>query len=428
MKKIVTALGNQILNNELKKFQKYDVLHDDIIYQEAVLDILDIYNPDILVLSGLLQGQSDLIEFIDLVRKKNKATRIILITDKIIDENKNILISKGVFDIFCDSEIDISDVLDAIDREEPITRKVEIIKEVVREKYNAGSRSKEVLISKTQKQEIIAFTGTSGSGKSTVLKNFSKILSNKTTSKILVIDLDTLNGNLDELYSINKVPQNIDILLDEEKKCSLNYIVDLISKNRFDSNVFDELVIKSGNIDIITGNISLHFCQNVLKEEYYEKILEYAKEKYDFILIDTSSNIFLDSTKWAVQKANKLFFITENNYLCMKKANQLLNIFLNVWGVWKSKIKIIINKSGSNGLEIELIQNVLGEISVIGNIKNEKEKVEEQYESILETLNFIPRKSLIDRTIELKKQAFELICNKFNINNAKSESKEVTEC
>jgi MinD-like ATPase involved in chromosome partitioning or flagellar assembly len=192
--------------------------------------------------------------------------------------------------------------------------------------------------------------------------------------------------------------------------------------------VFDELVIKSGNIDIITGNISLHFCQNVLKEEYYEKILEYAKEKYDFILIDTSSNIFLDSTKWAVQKANKLFFITENNYLCMKKANQLLNIFLNVWGVWKSKIKIIINKSGSNGLEIELIQNVLGEISVIGNIKNEKEKVEEQYESILETLNFIPRKSLIDRTIELKKQAFELICNKFNINNAKSENKEVTEC
>jgi MinD-like ATPase involved in chromosome partitioning or flagellar assembly len=431
MKKIITALGNPVLNNELKRFQKYDVLHEDIIYQEAVLDILEIYNPDVLVLSGLLQGQSDGIEFIDLIRKKNRVARIILITDKINDETKNILISKGIFDIFCDSEIEIGDVLEAIDREEPINKKIEIIEEEVREKYNNNNNiSKEkIYISKTQKQEIIAFSGTSGSGKSTILKNLSLVLSNKTTSKILVIDLDTLNGNLDEIYNINKIPQGVDILLDEEKKCGLNYIVDLISKNRFDSNVFDGLVVKFQNVDIITGNTSLHYCQNVLNTEYYDKILEYAKEKYDFIFIDTSNNIFLDSTKWAVQKANRLFLVTENNYLCIKKANQLLNIFINLWGVWKNKIQIIINKSNSNGLEIELIQNVLGNIQVIGNIKTDKEKIEEQYENILETIKFIPKRTLINRTIELKKQALDLICNKFNLNNnIQSKSKEVTEC
>jgi MinD-like ATPase involved in chromosome partitioning or flagellar assembly len=431
MKKIITALGNPVLNNELKRFQKYDVLHEDIIYQEAVLDILEIYNPDVLVLSGLLQGQSDGIEFIDLIRKKNRVARIILITDKINDETKNILISKGIFDIFCDSEIEIGDVLEAIDREEPINKKIEIIEEEVREKYNNNNNiSKEkIYISKTQKQEIIAFSGTSGSGKSTILKNLSLVLSNKTTSKILVIDLDTLNGNIDEIYNINKIPQGVDILLDEEKKCGLNYIVDLISKNRFDSNVFDELVVKCQNVDIITGNTSLHYCQNVLNTDYYDKILEYAKEKYDFIFIDTSNNIFLDSTKWAVQKASRLFLVTENNYLCIKKANQLLNIFINLWGVWKNKIQIIINKSNSNGLEIELIQNVLGNIQVIGNIKTDKEKIEEQYENILETIKFIPKRTLINRTIELKKQALDLICNKFNLNNnIQSKSKEVTEC
>jgi MinD-like ATPase involved in chromosome partitioning or flagellar assembly len=429
MKKIITALGNPVLNNELKKFQKYDVLHEDIIYQEAVLDILEIYNPDVLVLSGLLQGQSDGIEFIDLIRKKNRVARIILITDKINEETKNILISKGIFDIFCDSEIEIGDVLEAIDREEPINKKIEIIKEEEREKYNNNISKEKIYISKTQKQEIIAFSGTSGSGKSTILKNLSLVLSNKTTSRILVIDLDTLNGNLDEIYNINKIPQGVDILLDEEKKCGLNYIVDLISKNRFDSNVFDGLVVKFQNVDIITGNTSLHYCQNVLNTEYYDKILEYAKEKYDFIFIDTSNNIFLDSTKWAVQKASRLFFVTENNYLCIKKANQLLNIFINLWGVWKNKIQIIINKSNSNGLEIELIQNVLGNIQVIGNIKTDKEKIEEQYENILETIKFIPKRTLINRTIELKKQALDLICNKFNLNNnIQSKSKEVTEC
>ena len=32
MKKIVTALGNSILNDELKKYAKYDVLTEDIMY------------------------------------------------------------------------------------------------------------------------------------------------------------------------------------------------------------------------------------------------------------------------------------------------------------------------------------------------------------------------------------------------------------
>jgi ATPases involved in chromosome partitioning len=169
--------------------------------------------------------------------------RIILITNEITDETRNILISKGVFDIFCDNEIDVIDIVEAIDREEPIIKRVETVKEVTREKYNVQKET--IYISKTQKQEIITVCGTNGSGKSTVLKNICRNLSKRSNSKILVIDLDTLNGNIDELFGIDKVPQGIDILIDEDKKCGLNYAVDLISKNRFDSNVLEEIIIKS---------------------------------------------------------------------------------------------------------------------------------------------------------------------------------------
>ena len=115
-----------------------------------------------------------------------------------------------------------------------------------------------------QKQEVITISGINGAGKSTIAANLAKCLARKSDAKILLIDLDTLNGNIDELLGINKVPENVEILIDEDKKCGLNYIADLISKNRFDTNVLEELVIKTGKFDVITGNTSVHSCQNML--------------------------------------------------------------------------------------------------------------------------------------------------------------------
>lgn len=211
-------------------------------------------------------------------------------------------------------------------------------------------------------------------GKSTIAANFAKALSENTSSKILILDLDTLSGNIDEIFEVNKVPLNVEISIDENKKCGLNYVAELISKNRFDSNVFEELLIDIGGIDFLSGNTSLYYCQNVLKEEYYEKILECAKEKYDFIIIDTSSNVFLDSTKWALQKANRIFFVTENNYLCMKKSEQLINSFTEVWGIWKDKIQIIINKKDPNGIDTEIVKKILEKYKVIRRNKTKRSK------------------------------------------------------
>ena len=179
--------------------------------------------------------------------------------------------------------------------------------------------------------------------------------------------------------------------MDEDKKCGLNYAVDLITKNRFDTNVLDELIISEKGVDVLTGNTSLHYCQNVLKEEYYDKILTSAKEKYDFIIIDTSSNVFLDSTKWALQIATKILFVTENTYVCLKKSTQLLNVLINVWRIWKSKINLIVVRRENNGLEIELMQKIMDNIAVVGSIKN-NDNIE--YEKILSKINFVPKKSL----------------------------------
>ena len=357
MKRILTALGNSVLNNELKKYSKYDVVTDDLFYQEAVLDISKIENIDVIVISSLLQGQYDSIEFLKEVKKNNITSRIILIVDTISEEDKNILISKGIFDILYDDQIEISDVIEAIDREEPINIKKQIEKELAKInkekiiKENVINENKESYFTnintaiEVQKQEVITVFGVPGAGKSTMIANLVKYFSKKTKSKILLIDLDTLSGNLDEILKVNKIPENVEILIDEDKKCGINYVADLVLKNRFDANVLDELVINCGTFDFLSGNTSLHYCQNVLNENCYFKLLDAAKEKYDFIFIDTNSNIFLDSTKWAIQQSSKILFVTEDSSVALKKTTQLLDIIFNLWNIWKEKVKIVINKA-----------------------------------------------------------------------------------
>lgn len=423
MKKIITAMGNPTLNNELRKYIQYDVITGDLFYQDAVIDILEQESAEILTLSGLLQGQWELNEFIDRIRKVNSNIRIIIVMDELDSEIKCGLLERGVQDIFLDETVEVKDIIEAIEREEPLRSKLEKSKlkvsEKVNEEYNA--EEKIVVVKECQKQEIIAINGTNGVGKTTITCNLAKCLSNKSNSKILVIDFDTLSGNLDELFDINKIPQNVEIGIDLDKRCGINYAADLIAKNRFDSNVFDEIVVKVKGIDVLTGNDSLYYCQEILNEDTYNKILEAAKEKYDFIILDTSSNIFLDSTRWCLQKATKVMFALENNYLNLKKATQLLEIYTSTWGILKSKISVLINKEKVNGLSSELISKILESYEIVGKIKNNEEQSEIAYEKILENIKFVPKVTIKEKfkgvKISAKNIFYKKLINKKEVIN-----------
>lgn len=419
MKKIITAMGNEFLNNELRKYAKYDVLREDVFCQDIALDCLSKYDVDVFIVSGLLQGQWNLEEFIERIRKKNGIVRIVVVTDEIDKATRKILEEKEVLDIFLDSQVEINDIIEAIDREETIKKKYEMVCDA-ETKYEAKSPvavMDNLIIEKAvQKQEVIAISGTPGSGKSTIAVNLCKVLVQKSDARVLLIDMDTLNGNLDEIANVGKVPENIEMIIDEDKKSGINYASELIIKNRFDANVFDELVIDCDGFDLLTGNTSLYYCQNVLEEKCYERILQCAKEKYDFIILDTSSNIFLDATKWALQVSNRILFATESNYVSIKKMQQLINVIVNVWGIWKPKIEMIVNKKQKNSLETEVISSIIGGNKVVGEIKLNEECNAVSYENILANINYIPKKSIMEKISELKKNIFMVPSKEVAIN------------
>ena len=222
VKKIVTALGNETLNNELRKYSKYDVLEEDFLYQEALSTFIQENDVDVIIVSGILQGDIHMVDFISSIKDARYSSRIILIVESISNEDKNILTSKGIFDILYDQEIGIEDVIEAIDRETPINIKAQIKKEAEKQKVNRPNLQNitdiTTIVSKVQKQEIIGVFGTNGAGKSSISANLVRSFSRITKAKILLIDFDTLNGNLNEILDVEPVPQNVNIIIDEDKR------------------------------------------------------------------------------------------------------------------------------------------------------------------------------------------------------------------
>ena len=125
MKKVLTAMGNATLNNELKRYLEYELNENDLFYQDAVLDKLAEEKYDVLVVSALLQGQFEFPDFIDKIKAIDKVVRIIIVTDEISSDLRRKINEEKIVDVFLDSEVEIKDIIDAINREEPIRKNVQ---------------------------------------------------------------------------------------------------------------------------------------------------------------------------------------------------------------------------------------------------------------------------------------------------------------
>ena len=213
--------------------------------------------------------------------------------------------------------------------------------------------------------------------------------------------------------------------MESNKNSSLNYIIDAIDKRKFNANTFEKYVVKLKdfpNLDILTGNKSLYVCKNVLGIEYYSRILENAKAIYDYIIIDTSGNIFLDSMQFSLLNSTKAFVVAEGNYISLERTIRLLLELFPVWGVADKKIEVIINKYNKKSLNKTIINELLKNKRIAGYIKlsdryeeminvngenNLPLELEEEYNFIFDKLDLnedyiVAKKELKQKILELK--------------------------
>ncbi len=172
-----------------------------------------------------------------------------------------------------------------------------------------------------------------------------------------MIDFDLVNNNLYTMYGVNSIPRSIkDKLKDDE----------YLSEFRLNERNIEKLLVKvSHKIDLISS-VKYVFDENyILKHEKIEEMIEKLKEKYDLILIDTTSDIrYQKLMKELINISSKTICLVEGNLVCMKKTKELLETNRQN----TKKINIIYNKKNKYTIEENVLKMIFFKYKFIGTL------------------------------------------------------------
>lgn len=364
MKKIITALAEPQLNNELKKEKDFIVIGKDIQYQEGVIEILETEKEvDFLIISEALPGNEKLENLIEKIKQINNEVNIVIILENKKEELEKNLYSKNVYLILY-NKIEIKEIIKLIknkkeDENEKIKKEINDLKKIIIEQNSKNRQNKKQKIKEVKElnsqKEIICILGSGGVGKSIFTVNLAKSLI-YSKKKILIIDFDILNNSLHTILGVKKYSEKISKKIKEN-----NLIKDKIG--------LKELKIKiNKRIDLISGINLLFDSKYKINNIQFNNLFNDVKKFYDVIIIDTSSECFFNYTKDIIKKSNINIFIVEPNLLEIQKSKNILKIYKEEWNIDNNKINILFNKFNKNSIDINILKIIFSEYNIIGKI------------------------------------------------------------
>jgi len=344
MLKVLTAIGNEYINNQLDLLNRYEIVCEDIQYQEALLEIINKKEFDILILYEKINGDIGKEKFFDMLLNIDKSFEIVLLVESDSEKNKKYYKLKGISRFIKIDDITIDSICSKIE-EKNESKTIEI-------KYK-NNMNENINIPK-----YIGIYGTAGSGKTIISIAFGIALNEIMNKKVLIMDMDILTASVDTFCDINN-----------NGECSLNKSIESIKKNDFTKdNLLKSLYKINKNLYVFSGNTNYYKCQNILCEDYYNKIIEKIDQLFDYIIFDMNTNLFIDATKWCLIHSNIIYCIIEGNYNSIKNIDNSLFVINNVWDIDREKFKIIQNKYSKFSVEKEYIYELLN-INCVGKIQ-----------------------------------------------------------
>ena len=133
-------MGNENLNQKLKKENIFEIVTEDIQYQEGILELLEKDNEiDFLILNELLPGNIDIRKLIEKIKLNNSNIKIILFLEKKNEELENYLYAKGIFKIFYHNQIEVKEMIELIQNNsknsnQEIKKEIDELKKILLEK------------------------------------------------------------------------------------------------------------------------------------------------------------------------------------------------------------------------------------------------------------------------------------------------------
>ena len=340
MIKIITAMNNPKINDELKNEKNIELICKDIFYKEGILEILENeININYIIINSELPGEIKLNNLIEKILEKNEKIKIIILikkenknnfykikNDKKDIKNNNIEIikdikNKNIIRIFYKNEI-----------------KIEQLKKYNQIKNN-NENNKEPNNKKIKNKTIIFF-GERQVGKSIIILGITKSIE-KNNKKILLIELNKKESDLLLILSKNKNNKKNLIIKKQKIKKYKKTHKKYLNKNKI--KIIQNLIVKiNKNIDIISYKKIINF--NIIKK---------LEKKYEYIFIEINSE---KNSKKIINNIDKKILIIRPNILGIKNAKKIIE---------KNKInkyKIIINNYNKYSISTEIIEKIFKKI------------------------------------------------------------------
>ncbi len=310
---VLTAIGNPLLNNELKKVNKLRIINDDIQYQDGIFENLEINsNIDYIIIDQNLPGELCIEELIEKIENYNLEIRIILIIEKYDEKFEKILIKQGVYRIIHGNNVQAMDIIKLINEDEKLKKYNEEIQKEIEslKKYIGNERDS---INKVNNVSNLENNNKENNKKN--IKN-NKIKQRNESNLIITQIKNIFSKNLKILLQkimengykeYNKVANNNGYNISKNKKIiEKKYYKknkDIISGNNYYKK--NQIISIIGNNGVGKSVFSIMLAMTLKK--YYKKIL-----LIDFDEFNNSLHILLGVKKYP-EKIKKIVFDRKNN-------------------------------------------------------------------------------------------------------------------
>ena len=281
--KVLTAIGNENLNNILKEQDEFEILENDIFYKEGILEFLEKNNDvDILILYENLAGEINIINLINKIKIINNEINIFFVLENKNDELEKILKKENIKNIFYINEINVNDFIDKIknakiNNNEKLIEEINLLKNIINKKNEELIKYKN---SNFENKKLVILIGEKNVGKTTILNNLKNIYWREDIFEFKEMNMNDYLEIKNETYKIIFVlERKIDKI-----KFSKKIINELIFKNKISPEKINIIFNKIDNYSI-NKNISKSILKNIniignIKLNKYPDYLNNEKNNY----------------------------------------------------------------------------------------------------------------------------------------------------
>jgi pilus assembly protein CpaE len=175
------------------------------------------------------------------------------------------------------------------------------------------------------------FSPKGGVGKSVITANLAVEIKRRTRKRVLIIDLDLQFGD-------------IALLLNVAPKSTLAHIAECAPPQMDSDFIETHISDSSSGVRVLAAPLKPEYAE-VVSVEIIQKVIEVARQQYDYIFIDTVPS-FGPEILVALDRSDGIFLIVAPDFLTLKNVTLGLAV-LETLNYPKEKVNVVLNRSQS---------------------------------------------------------------------------------